>query len=73
MTHWVYGPEQNVKCPTCGKTTTGLDWETQDNGDEGTTVTGMVLQPCGDTISAREWEIKPAGVDGRLTLTKITS
>lgn len=72
MTNWVYGSEQQVVCPDCGKITTGLDWETQDNGDEGVKVTGMTFEPCGDTVSALDWELKPSGVDGRLKLVKIS-
>lgn len=66
MANWHFDT-QNVKCPLCGESCTGLDWVL----DADDTTTGAKVFPCADVVPMPPYTFGHTGADGTLRFTKI--
>jgi hypothetical protein len=65
---WAFGPDLNIKCPTCKKASIGFNW-IQGNGDD-EPPTGMTVLPCTDLLTSPPWRLD---VSGRGNITYVRS
>lgn len=65
MANWNF-ETQDVRCPTCGSSCTGLDWVL----NEEDAMTGAKVFPCGDVIPIPPYRFGHTGADGALRFTK---